>query len=414
MLAEINNTWTPFRIKILGRLLFLLSLSFVFYHLGTITGSPIVAIRADHTETNGLKFEFLNSTAGTKTAETKLKQQPPKLDKQVVNSSIKFYLESLILEYNTTSVYSREIYDFLENHPQRTLDVSEATVSFTLFNNENNYPNFDSKGMDRKGKDIANFDKACDFVKDRPLPNDSQIPRIIMFCNAEPGTPKRQAYCPSLRNIPYENMNFNPLTDIIAIPPSLKTHTAINYNALSRANAKYLVTFKATTTRNTKFYYGNIRKTVFDLLAPYDNDKDIIIRDKTKSPQNKTARDYVDLLENTIFGLNVDGDLPWCYRFIEILKSGSIPVFVASAWRNLPYSQLIDWDKAVVRIEIGDMGKTIDILRSISDEEIARRQAYIRDIILPRVETREQQMSTTLEILTLQEKWKRKMEKHLL
>ncbi|CAF0762871.1 unnamed protein product [Brachionus calyciflorus] len=167
-------------------------------------------------------------------------------------------------------------------------------------------------------------------------------------------------------DIPIKNSKFTNLTDLIYGPK------------------KYFLTFKG------KRYLHGVGSKTRDKLYHLNNNRDIILLttcrhgdiwfnfkddrcDLDDSMYDKY--DYSDLLNNSIFCLIPRGRRLGTYRFLEALKVGCIPVLLSDSW-VLPFSEVIDWNKAVVWGKESEITQLTSYLREIKEEDIIRMKKY--------------------------------------
>ena len=81
---------------------------------------------------------------------------------------------------------------------------------------------------------------------------------------------------------------------------------------------------------------------------------------------------------NTTFALVPHGDVPWSFRFSEVVAAGVIPVIVADGL-DLPMSQLIRWEDAAIRISESTLERMTSVTELLDMLPTgARRQHMLR------------------------------------
>jgi hypothetical protein len=94
-------------------------------------------------------------------------------------------------------------------------------------------------------------------------------------------------------------------------------------------------------------------------------------------PENQTQDAYYNLLMESIFVGAPRGDNLYSVRFAEILSAATIPVLYSDGW-VLPYNQdVVDWSELAVLLPEKNVSQTMDILQSMSEQEICQRQQRI-------------------------------------
>lgn len=94
-------------------------------------------------------------------------------------------------------------------------------------------------------------------------------------------------------------------------------------------------------------------------------------------PQNQTQDEYYKLLMESVFAGAPRGDNLYSVRFSEILSAATIPVVYADGW-VLPYTRdVVDWSELAVLLPQQNVDQTMQIIKSMSKEEICQRQQRI-------------------------------------
>jgi len=82
-----------------------------------------------------------------------------------------------------------------------------------------------------------------------------------------------------------------------------------------------------------------------------------------------------EILSRSTFALTPRGTQPYNHRLYEAMQYGAIPVYISDRY-SLPYSDEVDWHNLAVLVDIDDIEKLPEILRSISPEQIRQMQEY--------------------------------------
>uniref|UniRef100_A0A4W3I5K7 N-acetylglucosaminyl-proteoglycan 4-beta-glucuronosyltransferase n=1 Tax=Callorhinchus milii TaxID=7868 RepID=A0A4W3I5K7_CALMI len=141
---------------------------------------------------------------------------------------------------------------------------------------------------------------------------------------------------------------------------------------------KYLLVFKG------KRYLTGIGSDTRNALYHVHNSEDIVLLTTCKHgkdwQKHKDARcdkdndeyekyDYREMLHNATFCLVPRGRRLGSFRFLEALQTACIPVMLSNGW-ELPFSEVVDWNQAIV---VGDERLLLQIpstIRSINQDKI--------------------------------------------
>jgi Cft2 family RNA processing exonuclease len=94
-------------------------------------------------------------------------------------------------------------------------------------------------------------------------------------------------------------------------------------------------------------------------------------------PENQTQDIYYTLLMDSVFAASPRGDNLYSVRLAESLSAAAVPVIYADGW-VLPYTKdVVDWSDLAVILPQRKVNQTLDVLRSISNEERCRMQQRI-------------------------------------
>lgn len=108
--------------------------------------------------------------------------------------------------------------------------------------------------------------------------------------------------------------------------------------------------------------------------------------------------DYHQLLHNSTFCLVPRGRRLGSYRFLEALQASCIPVVLSNDW-ELPFSEVIDWKRALVLADERLVLTLPLILRRLSDHQILRLRQQVTFLWTTYFRSIESIVFTTLEII---------------
>lgn len=223
------------------------------------------------------------------------------------------------------TVYSKEIFDVLKNHPKRTLEPHKADFFITCFSNESNYPAFGKTKLGTSKKSLSKKEmiNKCCYI--------SYGYHLTFFHNSKKiGNP--------FINIPY----VSKLKDAIRLCPP--TPTNIEY--CTNPNRSILVSFKGNFNRKSQVDGKDYRNLILKKIKKFESEKIII------EPRKEKKNSYKKLLYNSIFSLVIEGDLPWSYRLTEVINSGSIPIIILPKHGHiLPFQEILDYSKFSILLD---------------------------------------------------------------
>lgn len=157
-------------------------------------------------------------------------------------------------------------------------------------------------------------------------------------------------------------------------------------DSLLHRQRKYLMTFQGSIQDTLQPYYQHRWIASEYIFRSQDSDVIIDVQCKHKTmwgdrslikPYDDTNPEHFDeMMIQSTFAFCPGGSQVTSYRFTEVLSVGSIPVITPEI--ITPFAPELDWSSCVVRISQSRIIDLPRILRSISSDEIQRRQKECR------------------------------------
>jgi len=96
------------------------------------------------------------------------------------------------------------------------------------------------------------------------------------------------------------------------------------------------------------------------------------------APVTNSTSMNTDLLHSQ-FGLVPRGDSYFSYRFSEVLAFGIVPVVIADDW-VLPFDEIIDWDKASLRVGERELQNLPAMLEALPLDKVCEMRQYVFEV----------------------------------
>ena len=152
-------------------------------------------------------------------------------------------------------------------------------------------------------------------------------------------------------------------TDAMFVDPENRRELENDFNTPK----KYLAFFRGTINHRDGWAYSRgLRPRLQKLLA---NETDVIYDTKHSTCDRKCYRRE---MSQSKFCLNPLGWTPWTLRFYQALMVRCIPVMIADDI-EFPYENEIDYSEISLKIRENDVDNIVEILRSFSEEERAKK-----------------------------------------
>ncbi|XP_075223224.1 exostosin glycosyltransferase 1 ttv [Lycorma delicatula] len=150
---------------------------------------------------------------------------------------------------------------------------------------------------------------------------------------------------------------------------------------------RYLLAFKGkryvhgigSETRNSLYHLHNEQDVVLVTTCRHGKSWKELKDERCDEDNAEFDRyDYELLLQNSTFCLVPRGRRLGSFRFLEALQAGCVPVILSNSW-TLPFSEVIDWNKAVIWADERLLLQVPETVRSIPDTKVfaLRQQTQI-------------------------------------
>lgn len=124
----------------------------------------------------------------------------------------------------------------------------------------------------------------------------------------------------------------------------------------------------------------NVRQKIFEILSNNKNFKLVNSGQWTPNVNQIKQLNFVELTISSKFGLAPRGYGRSSFRFFEILKLGTIPVYIWNDISWLPFTDLIDYNQLCIVIHVSELDKLESKLLKITKEDYNHMLDYYQQI----------------------------------
>ncbi|XP_050314376.1 exostosin-1 [Anthonomus grandis grandis] len=169
----------------------------------------------------------------------------------------------------------------------------------------------------------------------------------------------------------------------------------------------YILAFKGkryvhgigSDTRNSLYHLHNRKDMIMITTCRHGKSWKDMKDDRCDEDNQEYDRyDYETLLQNSTFCLVPRGRRLGSFRFLEALQAGCIPLLLSNGW-ELPFSEVIDWKKAVIWADERLFLQVPHIIRSIPPSKILELRQQTQVLWDRYFSSIEKIVYTTLEII---------------
>ncbi|XP_064652154.1 exostosin-1-like [Lineus longissimus] len=170
---------------------------------------------------------------------------------------------------------------------------------------------------------------------------------------------------------------------------------------------QYLLAFKGkryligigSETRNALYHIHNNEDIILLTTCKHGKNWKSVMDDRCKIDNVEYEKyDYQVLLTNSTFCLVPRGRRLGSFRFLEALQAACVPVILSNGW-ELPFSEVIDWNKAAIWGDERLLLQVPSIVRSISHTDILSLRQQNQFLWQTYFSSVERIVATVLEIL---------------
>ena len=131
------------------------------------------------------------------------------------------------------------------------------------------------------------------------------------------------------------------------------------------------------TTNNSD---TNIRKLIFDMLSNKATFKIINSGGWNLVVSEENKKNFINIIQNSKFSIAPRGYGRSSFRFFEIFKLGSIPIYIWDDCEWLPFKNIIDYTKLCIVIHYTEIDTLEERLLNITEENYNNMLRYYEEI----------------------------------